>query len=407
MFSKFGKAAGAWPSLKESLVMNSRLNTTANAAGQGASRLIVVVDDEIEGDKRVAAFIERLGAGKSVHVVDIRAPGAGGVLQIMAALAGFTRLLAGGLRAGFRKRQKIQHLLDKERFVSKGFVRSLQWLWRACRSRRRIADMAPGAADMIYAADLHAALAATMGAPADVPMLYDSHELQIHRNRKKDKLRILLEFGLERMVISRADDVATVCAPIAGLLESWHDLAPGSIEIVHNNFYAPQPLPDPLPGPDAPPAIVYVGMGLIGRGLEKLDTEELPFIFRVYTLGRELPPSLKGRAWSFGPVDYLEDLKAFRRRHRCMMWCAAEPSCLSYELSLPNKFFQALALGMPIIATPGTYLAELISRYDIGMTDEGLSLEDIARAMRAPDFERWVKNAVQLQQLLRAGQVRL
>ena len=40
----------------------------------------------------------------------------------------------------------------------------------------------------------------------------------------------------------------------------------------------------------------------------------------------------------------------------------------SYRYALPNKFFQAQALGCPIIAYENTYLAEIIEEFGCGLT---------------------------------------
>jgi len=74
-------------------------------------------------------------------------------------------------------------------------------------------------------------------------------------------------------------------------------------------------------------------------------------------------------------------------------WCAFDPSIPSYRHSLPNKFFQAMALGVPIVAMQGTYLARLVRRYGLGAViedadAEGESLWTPARYEAARDAMR-------------------
>lgn len=54
-------------------------------------------------------------------------------------------------------------------------------------------------------------------------------------------------------------------------------------------------------------------------------------------------------------------------------WCCFDTGVFSYRYSLPNKFFQAMALGIPIIAARGSYLGRLVSRYGIGAVVESAS----------------------------------
>ena len=47
------------------------------------------------------------------------------------------------------------------------------------------------------------------------------------------------------------------------------------------------------------------------------------------------------------------------------MWASTENICLSYRLSLGNKFFQAMALGIPLLLQE-TYLADIVIKYKLG-----------------------------------------
>jgi hypothetical protein len=66
---------------------------------------------------------------------------------------------------------------------------------------------------------------------------------------------------------------------------------------------------------------------------------------------------------------------------RCLMLCCHGNQCLSYSYSLPNKFFQSLVVGMPVIASLGTYLAELVEKHSLGLF--------FNKAAKSSNFEKW------------------
>jgi len=71
---------------------------------------------------------------------------------------------------------------------------------------------------------------------------------------------------------------------------------------------------------------------------------------------------------------------------------------LSYLLSLPNKLFEAVAAGVPVVSSPNPEIAALLHRYDIGVTCEPSDPADIARAIQnvlAPEnLARYRENVI-------------
>jgi glycosyltransferase involved in cell wall biosynthesis len=57
-----------------------------------------------------------------------------------------------------------------------------------------------------------------------------------------------------------------------------------------------------------------------------------------------------------------------------------ESDSISYRLSLPNKFFEAVAAGLPVVATPIPEIKQMVERYDLGVLCEPTP-EAIARAI--------------------------
>jgi glycosyltransferase involved in cell wall biosynthesis len=74
-----------------------------------------------------------------------------------------------------------------------------------------------------------------------------------------------------------------------------------------------------------------------------------------------------------------------------------QPSCLSYALSLPNKLFEYLAAGLPILAADVPVIREFVERNGVGLVVPPTDPEAIAAAMLEivePERNRRLRAAV-------------
>jgi glycosyltransferase involved in cell wall biosynthesis len=371
-------------------------------AGAGS---LLVIDEPIEGDQRVMAA--RASLPPPVLVVDLRNPIG------TAWTKGFRdlfKLLARSLITAPWRYRRVRGLLRGHVSDSAfaGSVAACRWLIRATRTANRLKKLATERPPtVIHANDLYCALAAALVEwPRETRLIYDSHEFQIHRNRKAGWARILLEHALESFVISRAHEIRVVNHAIAKSIAEIHRVPDSRIRVIHNDFYKHRPMPSaPVTGR---PAIVYVGRGVRGRCLEDLarPAGELPFDVHTFLLGDEIPRSLDARAWTHNsdtdPKESLEELVASRR---ALMWCCLDANSLSYSLALPNKFFQAMALGIPIVASEGTYLADIVRQHGIGVVYDAQGLDTLAARIASTEFQDWSEAVSPFREQLWAGQV--
>ncbi|WKB51078.1 glycosyltransferase [Eleftheria terrae] len=369
----------------------------------------MLVDDDIEGDKRVQQAATELG--QALRVVDIRDSVAPGLWLRWRVLAQVTRLILQGLREPRRRRELLAPDLDAarlSRFPLSGLLACMRWLTHAVGTAQKLRAMNPeGEPWHIHAHDLYCAVAAVLGPmPPGSRLVYDAHELEIHRNRKVGWVRVLIEHALEQRVLQHTDELRVVNHRIADTMGRWYRL-PQVSSVHYNDHYPHHPVSVPPPGER--PTLVYIGKGVHGRLLERLDrpADLLGFDVSVYLLGSALPSSISGKYWQHGPLHYEADLLARVASRRCLMWCCAESLSLSYRLATPNKFFQALAVGMPVLAAQGTYLADIVSEHGIGAVFEGGNLGDIAARTRTAEFEGWVARVVHFRERLRRGEVRI
>ena len=73
-----------------------------------------------------------------------------------------------------------------------------------------------------------------------------------------------------------------------------------------------------------------------------------------------------------------------------------KPLHLNYKLSLPNKLFDYIHAGIPVVTSPLPELKRIVDTYEIGLTTDGYTPEAIAKtinsALDSPDRETWNAN---------------
>lgn len=258
-------------------------------------------------------------------------------------------------------------------------------------------------ATSIYAHDQRCGLVALLAnLRYGTPYTYDAHEMLPFRARRYGLLRRCLEAQLERMIVRRAQTCYVVNRPIALFYRRFYGRS--DIPVRTNDFYHSAPI---AADPTGPPAIAYVGATGPHRRLDLLHAAQARLSCCV-VLAVETPADIPPAADRvvLGLDGYEAELQHRLAGTAPYMWCVFDPAILSYRFALPNKFFQALAFGIPIIAHPDTYVGRLARRYGIGVSAEPAHLT--AEALWEPGVYRRRREAVAaLHDAVRAGQVRL
>ena len=251
-------------------------------------------------------------------------------------------------------------------------VRQGRWLVdyaRNVRSWGRLAIDACWPVDIWHAHDLPSLVAVAPAISSGVPVIYDSHELFLEAgaaSRLPAVARALLR-RYERYLVARVVAVITVNEPLARILR--HRYRPKRLVIVYNaapRWDPPTQRPDHLRqalglGPDVP-VVLYHGAFSADRGLVPLaeamlapglERAHLAYVgFGVMTgelvaLSRE--PRFSGRIHVLPAVSQ-EDLPE---------WVASadvgvmpnQPTSPNERLSTPNKLFESLAAGIPVVTS--------------------------------------------------------
>jgi len=294
-----------------------------------------------------------------------------------------------------RTRKKTYALLKA---ILMPFHRPLSYLDYYVRAYRLLKN---DRADIYHAHDLNTlpvAYFAHRASPGS-KLVYDSHELYMERNMMKKRGRInkLLLTKIESLLIKKAHAVITVNESIALELSARYRINKPAVimnaphRISHEITSSDTNLREILNIPAANKLLLYLGGITFNRGLEEL-IQSLVYLRDSYLV-----------VMGYGPEQYKEELQGLAEKtgvgarfifygpvqHEDVVKYAASAdlgvapiknSCLSYYLSLPNKLFEYVVAGIPVIGSDFPEIKRVIETYNIGLTFDPDDPKDIARA---------------------------
>ncbi len=262
--------------------------------------------------------------------------------------------------------------------------------------RLATADARSHGADIYLAHDLETLPAALRAArPGGARVVYDSHELFAERAAAGRGGRFAWR-ALERRLIGRADAVVTVSESIADELVARYGI---SRPVVVRNLPSgaphgggPSPLRERLGIDRAARVVLYLGGLQRGRGLEPLvrGAAVLDGVVLVlmgpghpgYVEGlREVARSAgaQDRTVFAAPVSAAEVVPWARGADVGV--APIQNVSLSYYLSLPNKLFDYIAAGLPVVASDFPEIRRVVDEGRLGALCHPDDPADIARAI--------------------------
>ena len=231
-------------------------------------------------------------------------------------------------------------------------------------------------------------------------LVYDSHELYLDRNRsrKAGPIKRMMIRRFEKSLIRKCDKVITVNESIAELLCRRYGIS--DVEVIMNTppmqFFPPEnigcDLREILRISDDKKIAIYVGSIQRNRGLENLlrsmifldsvhlvlmgygDKEVLDELERIATKN-----GLSDRYSLFGPVP--SELVPLYTSSADIGVAPILNSCLSYYLCSPNKVFEYMHAGIPVVASDFPELRRVVIGENMGSVFDPESPEDIARSI--------------------------
>lgn len=285
-------------------------------------------------------------------------------------------------------------------------ARSMRWLrayGRNLRAWGRAAVAMCGPVDIWHAHDLTGLAAIAPVANKTALIVYDSHELFLDNEtalRLPRPARTLLR-AYERRLVSRVSAVVTVNDGFAGVLRQQYK--PRRIVVVHNcpDRWSPPPArADLIRGAAAIPGsahvILYHGVLSQDRGIEQLmdalllpGLEEAHLVLLGYGVKRDAFVATAGQPPWRGRVHVLDPVPPAS----LLSWVASadvggvlHPASRLDHLKTPNKIFECLAAGIPVVASDFPAMRRIVIDDPsgvLGVVCDPSRVEEIAAALRS------------------------
>lgn len=299
--------------------------------------------------------------------------------------------------------------IDVRRVPRPATLPGLRFVLGEARLARELVRLRP---DVLHAHDSNALVpVAAAAAVRRVPYVYDAHELWLHRPRRGRSPLYEALFGawyrvVQRLTVPRSAAQITVSAPIAEHLGRQYGLS--DVRLVPNY---PEPAADIGPrsirdlAPDRLPAgapiVLHLGGVMEARGLEELvDAVAVCAPAHLVLLGSGSHwPAIAARAERAGMGDRIHLLGPVPSSEVVAYAASATigvqatvPIGLNNRYSLPNKLFQYMAAGIPVIASDFPQIREILVDAGCGIPVDTTRPTAIAAAIRrllaAPDEAR-------------------
>lgn len=375
-------------------------------------RVAMLIQNDIEHDTRVRKEAESLAAhGYDVHVLGHAAPHLP-ARELRAGVAYHRVPVPGGLASLGLGRPRAHKPTPssgaapgpdapgstlarlRRNVVAAVSVVSRHTGW-ARATRAALEELRPG---VVHAHDLDSTLAACLHLRRhpDTRLVYDAHELELHRNVAWTRWRRTVARVLESAAIRRAHAVITVSPLIADELAATYGV-PRPAVILNSPRLETRSLAPALDlraaaglAPDEQ-LVVYVGGVLWRRGHEQLvmALTHLPVTVHVGVLGASVPEAeaplmtlasrlgVARRLHLFGAVPAAQ-VPATLREGADATVIPIPNVCRSYDLALPNKLFDTVMAGVPVGVGRLEHMSRFVREHGVGLVFDETNRRSIA-----------------------------
>ena len=218
---------------------------------------------------------------------------------------------------------------------------------------------------------------------SEVDYIYDIHELEVFRNRNKASIQRSFYVYLREMEeLGKRKNIITISKYIADTLSTMHNFKRSKIKVIYNkNFVNANTLSDSKHNKYI---LIYIGNISMDRGLE--DIVRLSYRYDILIIACNYNEdailylkenSNLHRLTIFKGMNYQSILlKSIGQYQSPFFLILINPTHPSYRYALPNKFFQAQAVGCPIIVYEKTYLGRIVRKYGCGLVFSDITSSD-------------------------------
>lgn len=347
----------------------------------------------------MSRLVDILRARRAANPAAVAAPG-------VAAPAGTSSLSPSAVSARASVFVRVSRATQRLQLRLFGAMRSMDFQRRAVRSIR---GWQP---DLVHAHDANTlGVAMQVKKRSGVPFVYDAHELWEERNAQ----RTAGQKRKERRLLDAATKVMAGSITVSPSIQDWmtqrYDLVESpilvrNIPLARTSIAAPeQGMLRSLAGlPSDARIVAYVGGITTGRGIDEA-IESLALLsedIHLVLLGQGTPANIamftahaarrgvSDRVHFAGSVESEQVSTAAADADVSLVF--TQPKNLSYTFSLPNKLFESIHAGLPVVASALPDVSALVTHYGVGelaAPDDIASMADaIQRVLEKTDVYR-------------------
>jgi len=229
------------------------------------------------------------------------------------------------------------------------------------------------------------------------PLVYDSHEYftEVPELIGRPVVKGIWTM-LEKLLVPKVNAAYTVCDSIA---EVYHDLYKVDFKVVRNLPVCPQLEKHEIQEKEAGHAkiILYQGALNLGRGIEAairsmhyIDGAELwlagdgDLTLQLKQFVTELKLESKVKFLGRLPIDKLADIT----RQADLGISLEEDLGLNYRFALPNKLFDYIQAGVPVLVSNLPEMRQIVEHYQIGLIADTHQRKELAEIMKIALFDQ-------------------
>jgi glycogen(starch) synthase len=222
--------------------------------------------------------------------------------------------------------------------------------------------------DVVHAHDYTAlALGDRLARDRGVPLIYDAHELwsERHRSGRPTPVADWWQRAREQRLGTRAAVVLTVGEALAERLHEVYRWP--HVVVVRNTF--PVAADSATALPSRPVAAVYAGRLAPGRDLETVAAASSSVDLAIRLVGPSDPEWIAGFVPYRSHVDpavAADEVDALLRASGLALVTLAD-GWGNHRVALPNKLFQAVSAGVPVVASDIGELARIVREHGVGV----------------------------------------
>lgn len=220
--------------------------------------------------------------------------------------------------------------------------------------------------DAVHACNLDAGIPAlSFCKQYNIPLVYDIYDYYIDAHRIPNVLVGTIE--KKEIDVINFSKLCIICTEERK--KQISKATPQNIVVIHNSPSVGRAIYEE----DTPVLYDYFYCGVLGGGRlihEILNLNDGRFRMGFAGYGDHIQTIQKAND-KFGNIDYLGEIPyrkclEYEKKSLCLS-AIYEPTYRNHKLCAPNKFYEALALGKPVIVCRGTGIDKIVEKYDIGI----------------------------------------